>query len=79
MSATMSQGMGKGVSLDVLFQRGMDLYKTYKYADDQADIKKAEYQSQVEIEQARTKKLLYLGIGLIGAAFAFTVIRRAMR
>ena len=52
------------------------IHEARKTAEIQAETQRAQYKSAAAVEETRNKRLLYLGIGLIGAAMLYGVLTR---
>lgn len=60
------------------YLKGEQNIELAKYQSQQSTLS-GYYASVIETAKANSKTLLYLGIGVVGAAFLFTLLKRASR
>lgn len=70
------EGNGLGSMIENVLTKGADVYTKILGARQAGEVAQIQYSSQVAIEQTRTKQFLYLGVGLILAAFAIRMYRQ---
>lgn len=70
------EGNGLGSMIENVLTKGADIYTKILGARQAGEVAQIQYSSQVAIEQTRTKQFLYLGVGLLLAAFAIRMYRQ---
>jgi hypothetical protein len=71
------EGAGLGSMIEDVLMKGADVYAKILGARQAGEVAQIQYSSQVAIEQTRTKQFLYLGVGLLLAAFAIRMYKQS--